>query len=212
MVKTQKEPNVIRMPTDGELTKLFKPYALEIGRLVYSWNRLQERLARLFVLCCGPTQWRIAGAVWYSSKSDLAQRAMLKAVVGCRTFEGLPKAQLEIIWLLNYIDNSLADRRNDVIHSPFSFMTDAAGTRLKSDHFSENPRAKKLFEKELLAEFTWYQLTASVLSGYASDMHLAIALPDRHPWPTRPKLPTLGQKRIPRRKRARLPAVRLRAL
>jgi hypothetical protein len=69
----------------------------------------------------------------------------------------LPKAKSEIVWLINYIDHSLADRRNDVIHSPFSFMTDNSGTRLKSDFFSENPRAIKLFEKELLAEFTWYQ-------------------------------------------------------
>ena len=82
----------------------------------------------------------------------------------------MPKAKSEIVWLINYIDHSLADRRNDVIHSSFSFMTDNSGTRLKSDFFSENPRAIKLFEKELLAEFTWYQLTASVLSGYAANI------------------------------------------
>jgi hypothetical protein len=111
----------------------------------------------------------------------------------------LPKAKSEIVWLINYIDHSLADRRNNVIHSPFSFMTDNSGTRFKSDFFSENPRAIKLFEKELLAEFTWYQLTASVLSGYAADIHMAMATPERYSWPERPILPTLGQKRLRKR-------------
>ncbi len=203
--------NVIKTPSDREAERIFKPYAIEIGKLVYSWNRLQERLARLFVLVCGRTDYRIAAAVWYSSNSDLSQRKMLAAVAEITKFKN-SKAQAEITWLVGHINNTLADKRNDVIHTPFVLLTNALGTTLSSDLISENPRARKLLKKELLKEFAWYQRTAEVLSIYVTQIHTAIAMPEQNAWPDRPLLPTLGQEPTPKDKSLRRKPTRLRGL
>jgi hypothetical protein len=52
-VNVQVKGTVIKVPSQKQLEKQFRPYAVELGRLVYAWNRLHEKLAGLF--------WAITG-------------------------------------------------------------------------------------------------------------------------------------------------------
>jgi hypothetical protein len=44
----------------------------------HSWNHLQDALGQLFGLVAGMNHW-VALAIWYSSRSDRAEREMLRA-------------------------------------------------------------------------------------------------------------------------------------
>lgn len=194
--------NIIVMPTQRKLNAAFKPYAVELGKLVYAWNRLHERLAGLFVLVTGIQELGVATGIWYSTPSDLSQRKMLRAAVAAKNFKN-PNAKKEIIWVLDTIDHTLSSHRNRAIHAPFVLNVDADGISLRTDLFSENPHAKHLWRKDLKNEFIWYRRMADVLAWYAYDLHHGMVLPERNPWPDRPSLPTLGQKRDPVRKARR---------
>src|SRR6202035_2579226 len=60
----------------------FRPLALELGWLLYEWNRLHESLAEIFAAVLCPNESAVVAlAVWHSARSDLAQREMLLAAV-----------------------------------------------------------------------------------------------------------------------------------
>jgi hypothetical protein len=71
----------LKPPTLQEQEKLFQPYAEELGRLVFAWNRLHANLARLFWVVTGISSERMPLAIWHSTPSDLSQRRMLRAAV-----------------------------------------------------------------------------------------------------------------------------------
>jgi hypothetical protein len=186
------DPIVIRRPSQKELHEAFRPYAVELGYLIYAWNRLHERLAALFFAVGTFENREVAHAIWHSTPSDLAQRKMLRAAAET----GLKKdcrAQKEIIWLLDQIDKSLSDKRNNALHTPFMMMVSNLGITLDVDWTSLAPRTSKLRGKDLIKEFAWYQEYTDALSAYVQEIR--VFLP-RAPeaWPERPLLPHLGQK------------------
>ena len=56
----------LKPPTLQEQEKLFQPYAEELGRLVFAWNRLHANLARLFWVVTGISSERMPLAIWHS--------------------------------------------------------------------------------------------------------------------------------------------------
>jgi hypothetical protein len=78
-LKERKPMAILSPPLPDRIEKVFAPYAREVGNLVASWNQLHERLGELFSVIVRKDQPGIALAIWYSTRSDLAQRQMLRA-------------------------------------------------------------------------------------------------------------------------------------
>jgi hypothetical protein len=181
-------------PLPDRIEKVFAPYAREVGKLVASWNQLHERLGELFSMIVRKDQPGIALAVWYSVRSDLAQRQMLRASAEAAAAAGLLIEQAkedDIKWLLDRT-GELSHQRNDALHAPVAFFTDQDGTRLMTEYIFGNPRALTLKDKNLPDEFSWYEKKASALSGFA--LRCAACLHNASlDWPERPKLPNRGE-------------------
>lgn len=191
--------------TRKQRQKKFRPYAVELGEVIYTWNRLQESLASMFWhFTKRPDDFfdEVGLAIWYSTPNDRTQREMLRAAVRAserhKAFEKYPEAQEDIYWLLNKC-NSFADKRNDAIHSPYMLypskdgLTPLEGESIFSAGFLlGNPRALKLRGKDLLAEFRWYSEYADALWHYSTAIRECLHDP-RKPWPEKPDLPHLGQ-------------------
>src|SRR5271154_3327508 len=88
----------------------FEEYYLAVGKVARAWNTLHEFLGQLFVTVSGSDKvWTEAGAIkvalaiWYSVKSDRAQRDMLRAAFNANSgrWEKLPKALNDFNWLLD---------------------------------------------------------------------------------------------------------------
>lgn len=170
-------------------TASFQPYAQAIGEMALAWNDLHETLKGLFWAALGTPNGIIAYAVWYSSKSDRAQRDMLRALATTQAIGGrLAKAiKPEVIWVINRTD-SLEDFRNDMIHSPF--LASPAG-QMEPIWQSGHRRAKKLAGKDLLKELTWFYDATLILRDYAWEIDQA-ARHGRDSLPGRPTLPNRG--------------------
>jgi hypothetical protein len=180
-------------PLPDRIEKVLDPYAREVGKLVASWNQLQERLGELFWTIVRRDRPGIALAIWYATKSDRAQRDMLRAAIEASPTEGslTEQSKSDIKWLLDRSEE-LANQRNDAIHAPIAFYTDQDGTRLMTEYFFGNPRAANLRDKNLAEEFSWYEKRATVLSGFA--LRCAACLRNAHfPWVERPRLPNRGE-------------------
>jgi hypothetical protein len=141
---------IVSPPMPDRIEKVFAPYAREVRKLVASWNQLQERLGELFSVIVRKDHPGIVLAIWYSTRSDLNQRQMLRASAEAAAAAGLlEQAKKEDIkWLLDRT-NELAQQRNDAIHAPVAFFTDQDGTRLMTEYFFGNPRALSLKDKSL---------------------------------------------------------------
>jgi hypothetical protein len=178
----------------------FKPYAIEIGLVVHSWNRLQEVLGRIF---WGVTRMdgMISARIWYSQNDDRAQRRLLaSAIEGARQIRTItPELACEITWILEKC-NTLAGRRNATIHSPFAF--DPASQTFGGAHHFGNPNAAKLKGKDLIKEFRWYRSWADELADYGERVDFAVRDPGT-PLPDRPRLPTVGQNSPPQKPQRR---------
>lgn len=183
---------IVKVPTPDRVEKVFEPYAREVGKLVASWNQLQERLGELFSTVVRKDHPAIALAIWHASQSDRAQRQMLRAATETAAAAGLlahrAKAVDDIKWLLDR-SNELADQRNDAIHAPVALFTDQDGTKLMAEYFFGNPRASKLKDKVLSDEFSWYEKKATVLAGFALGCAFCLRN-DAAEWVQRPLLPT----------------------
>jgi hypothetical protein len=118
-----------------------EPIALEIGKLVIEWNSLQENLLLIF---CEIVTHKVGGpatAVWHSTTNDRAQREMLRAAIETnfiqsqvqKTYPHKISQELkdEYDWLLSQA-NTLANQRNNAIHSPFIISIPANGAKPKS--------------------------------------------------------------------------------
>jgi len=136
----------------------------------------------------------VALAIWYSTKSDRAQRDMLRAAfTGAtpRRWKELPKALDDLKWLVDRVDE-VAEERNNAIHAPCSLYirgSENGGSEMGAAFFNGNPRARNLKGKRLLAEFDWCERYAEALSRFTQELETAIAFPDRYPWPERPSRP-----------------------
>ena len=196
----------IKRPTARGLERTFKPYAIELGYLVYAWNRLQDRFGLLFWDLSGIASGRHAFAIWHSVTNDRAQREMLRATIESpmTKFEGESRAKADLLWMVNHA-NKMADNRNDAIHSPFILNIGRGGTELRSASGGGHPRAEKLKDKDLKVEFRYYADCADVLSEFAEAMHRYLGKVDPT-WPDRPLLPHLDRSLNHRPARPRTPA------
>ena len=189
--RSTSKPKIIVAPTQAQLARKFRPYAVELGYLLYSWNRLQEVFGRLFWDLTGISNGRLPLAIWYAVPSDRTQREMLRAAIHAHParLKDHPRARDDLIWMINRA-NSLADQRNDAVHAPLIFNTDARGTKLRSAYLAGHPRALKLKDKNLMVEFRWYADSADVLSRFGERAHYCL-LQNGAAWPDRPKMPHL---------------------
>jgi hypothetical protein len=198
-----------------EETVLVDEYALAVGKVTASWNTFQEELGRIFAEVIGVPR-RVALAVWYSTRSDRSQRAMLKAAVAASEGGGwnarFPKAREDLLWLLGEA-NKLAEDRNDAIHAPIAIETDVPAATsevvasMSAYHYGQ-PQARRLLGKNLITEFEWCERRAAALTLFTAAIYEAF-VDEQRLWPKRPRLPTRGQKRAaqdpphPPRKRSR---------
>src|SRR5215470_7186583 len=95
----------------------FTPLAKELGKLVYAWNELHEHLGHLFDHVINLKMPGAALAAWRAVENDRTQRTMLRFSVE-HAANRIDKAIIdEILWVLEKT-NSLAEHRNNAIHSP----------------------------------------------------------------------------------------------
>jgi hypothetical protein len=184
------------MRTDGLNVKI-QPYVMALGKVAHAWNYLQEALGQLFCAVTGLESDNTGQAIWHSTPNDRAQREMLKAAINAsnhrRLTKDLPKAKDDIPWLLNQADK-LAEDRNNAVHAPMAVTTDGKTVEIIPAAYYGNPRARKLAGKDILAEFEWYEHRADTLTRFARAIRTAITT-DAAPWPDRPQMPTLRQKK-----------------
>jgi hypothetical protein len=96
------EPNIVTWPTDNERKAAFEAYAAAVGKVAHAWNYLHEQLGKLFLVISGAER-EVALAIWYSVKSDRAQRDMLRAAVNAtnsKRSREVTKAPDDLKWLL----------------------------------------------------------------------------------------------------------------
>ena len=120
-------------------------------------------------------------------------RAATQASTYTRLTTTLPKAKDDIKWLLDRAD-AIADQRNTAIHAPMTVAFDKSEIVLFPIAFHGNPRAKKLAGKDILAEFSWYELSTDALTLFGRNIRAAINSDDA-PWPNKPQMPKLQQKK-----------------
>jgi hypothetical protein len=186
---------IVKIRTQKQLQQKFKPYAVELGKLVYSWNRLQEGFAILFWWLTANRNHQAALAAWYSVQDDRRQRGMLKAAIQVlpeSSWEGRKNAKTEIEWAIKNA-NEFAIRRNSAIHSPYTMQITEKGAQLIARGEFGNLSAQMLKDRNLFDEFRWCAGSADVLHQYLISILDALMFSE-HPWPDRPQLPTRGQK------------------
>ncbi len=209
----QPRPTIQTPPSLGDpIEKVLDGYALAVGRVVRAWNQLQERLGQLFGVVLG-THHLLATAVWYSSDSDRTQQGMLREAIKASPADrwpDRPQAKADLLWLLKEA-NSLADSRNNAIHTPVAVWVGGARSNDPSKEFQRpagagppfeigpvafrgNPRAGRLVGTRLLDELDWCEQLAVLLSRFSQHVEIAL-LGESLPWPDRPRLPTRGQKK-----------------
>lgn len=187
------------VPADDDLDSAFRPYISAVGSVIHASNQLQEFLGQLFVAVTGISR-DVALAVWYSSRSDGAQRLMLRAAASAtsddRWGKQLPKAKEDLVWLVDEA-STLAEHRNDAAHAPVSLAIDQGALIPLPYYFHGNPRAIKLKNKDIIAEFARCQTSANLLREFAGQIESALHFPASYPWPDRPSLPESLQKNVP---------------
>ncbi len=181
---------ILKWLTDEEAEKILEPCALELGKLVFAYNRMQDKLGKLYWAALGKDKGREAEEKWYSIPSDGAQRKMLKDVAASVAWPAM--IQEEIGWLLDEA-GKMGQKRNDAMHASYVMLTNEEGTKTVSDPFSGNKRAKNMAGKNLIKEFRWYRVCAEVLAQYAVMMHYHLLFTSQYPQlPVRPTLPLLN--------------------
>lgn len=181
--------SIVVWPTVEDTKKAFEAYVAAVGKVAYAWNYLHEQLGMLFVAVTG-LERNVALPIWYSIRSDRAQREMRRVAVDATNSERakkLPTAPDDLKWLLDRADE-LAKDRNNAVHAPCSLYVVGGGSEMGAVFFNGNPLAKRLMGKDLLVEFAWCEGYAETLTVFTKGLGTAIAFPDRYPSPAQPKI------------------------
>ena len=113
----------------GETREAIEAYCVAVGLVVYEWNDLHEKLARLFALVReGDRQETLLE--WYAMRSDTGQREKLRSPLPKTTsgrWKKSPRASDDLKWLLDRVDK-LANDRNNAIHAPCSLYLRGDGS------------------------------------------------------------------------------------
>ncbi|SRR6266849_7123036 len=156
-------PKIVTFPGWDDLDKRFEPYAVQLGWIAYSWNALHDALGSLFWALTGSQNGNVPLAIWNSIPNDRTQRGVLRAVAQT-VLAGKETELRAVLWLLAAADK-FEDKRNDALHTPFTFQIDPNDTRLVSKSYSGHKRALKLKDKELLPEFDGMAALFTYLRG-----------------------------------------------
>jgi hypothetical protein len=179
--------------------RVFRPFANELGWILFEWNSLHEGLCQIFADLVTPANREIAYAIWHSTPSDRAQRDMLSSSLKAFKPTDLRTRKLcegtsSVLGKMQ----ALAGRRNDAIHAPLMFVSldgkDGLKLEIEALSLSRNPRGKDFpaYQDELQEEFMWYRDHLERLSRYATALHAAWTYHDTavsFPWPDKPQLP-----------------------
>ena len=212
---TRRRQKPLRLPHTNRFTeKPFRRYTSIIGQANLAWNDLQIKLGHIFGYICSlsfPNSKEKnylhlkSHYIWYSSQSDRASRAMLKAVLQGMSLDErskYPKFIGDVEWLLTET-TKLEDMRNNVVHAPLLLITKSELVPEVHNMVlpkAQTPRGVKLLGKDLLKEYRWCRDAAIVLRDYAEAIQLILywqslgALPP-DAWPRRPSLPNRGQRK-----------------
>ncbi len=172
----------LTFPTDDELEKLLEPTAMELGKLVFAYNRMQDKLGLLYWAILGKEHSKLAAKNWHEQRSDGLQRKLLREAAATKIWPEdfvATNIQQDIEWLLDEA-KIMGEQRNDAMHASYVMLTNELGSVPASNFFSGNPRAKNLAGKNLLTEFLRYRKRAEALAGYARTMHYHILFTDQY--------------------------------
>jgi hypothetical protein len=126
-------------------------------------------------------------------------RAATKQVYAIRVMSPF-KALDDIEWVLNQADK-IEDLRNDALHSPVILLGTKAKARPAPNHYFGHVRARKLSERDFIAEFRRFRATATKLRDFVGRLDLALLNYPNGSWPSRPSLPTRSENKGPRNRR-----------
>jgi hypothetical protein len=185
-----------KLPTKEEIEaaqKALEPYLLALGKVAHAWNLMQEQLGVLFCTVSS-LETKMGMNIWHALKSDRSQRDLLDAAISATDDDWnqeFPKAKDDIMWILKKV-GQLSEGRNSAIHAPM-FSLIGGEPEIRPMTIFQNPHAAKLLDKDLLAEFEWYEKYFDSLRVFAGTAHVALLMKPAS-WPDRPLLPTVKQK------------------
>jgi hypothetical protein len=134
-------------------------YAKELGYLLHDWNDLHIALA----VCQYDDKEEakdILLAIWNAIPNDRLQRHMIRQAAKARFDE----AQLtEILWTLDSAD-SLGQKRDVSAHLPVGFLI-YDNVRLAVNDITNHPIAKRMKDKDILAEFNLIRARVAITFG-----------------------------------------------
>jgi hypothetical protein len=159
-------------PNTEAIDAVHKRYLEALGRVAFSWNCLHEVLGQLFATMVGSDR-AVALAIWHSTRSDLAQRDMLRETITVAPQAKLAqqaRAREDLKSFLDKIDR-LAEHRNDAIHAPVAPGTENGIPMIFPTFYSGNRRARNLKDKDVLTEFAWYEQSANILRAFAGNVN-----------------------------------------
>ena len=113
----------------GETGEAIEAYCVAVGLVVYEWNDLHEKLARLFALVRGGDRAETL-MEWYAIWSDTRQREKLRRAIAETTsgrWKKSPGVPDDLKWLLDHADK-LANVQNNAIHAPCSLYLRGEGS------------------------------------------------------------------------------------
>ena len=113
-----------------ETQEAIEAYCVAVGLVVYEWNDLQEKLARLLFALVREGDRQETLSEWYAIRSDTRQREKLRCAITETTsdrWKRSPRAPDDLKWLLDRVDK-LASERNNAIHAPCSLYLRGDGS------------------------------------------------------------------------------------
>ena len=178
------------------LAEIRKNHAADIGSIAIAWNGLHVVLGEIFVDVIAPDKKRIVLAAWSAVPNDRSKRAMLESAA-VMAFGRKSKFVIELKWALGKM-NRLEDSRNDAVHTPYAIsMGGDEGFQFIPYVWSESPRAKALWDRDLKLEFASYLKNIDSITKFARALGKMIHAPALDPaWPKRPSLPRPAQAQV----------------
>jgi hypothetical protein len=149
-------------------------HATLLGHVSLAWTELHETMASIFAALLSPDSKSKAWAVWHSVGNDRTQRGMLLAVAA-HTLESGDKRFAELKWSIDQMD-SLENKRNDALHSPYTIAFEDRRLKLIPNHFTGNKRALNLQQKaDLWDELRSYRENIGALNSYLRQIGASLS-------------------------------------
>lgn len=181
---------------------LYDNYVMAVGRVVYSWNKLQAVLGDLF-LAVTKTEHAMGQAIWHSITSDSAQRNILRASVKASLdpFFATDRCPVreDILWILEIADH-IASERNDAVHVPFDISIVESQLAVVPISYLGNPKYHKFDQVAVLEGFAYCEQCADRLRFFVERALSACQNGRFDAWPGRPEIATRRSRERGRKK------------